>query len=593
MRLVKQLLATAILLLILVGDSEAAGPYYVRPNGSTATNCTGLADADYDGSGTGEACAFNHPFWLTGVPVNCGGTSGPLAGGETAIIYPKSGGYDMGYGAPNTAGSTSYPWDCHMNPIPSGPNSSTKTKIYGSNYASCSSISSATELYGKERAYFVLNLRGSDNVDVRCLNVTDHSQCRHSGLAGEGLACPASYPYGDYALVGLDSTGSANVNLKDIWIHGFASEGAGVDTPTDWTVENVNLWANGGINWNFNGSGAGGTTDQATGTMTFTGGIVAHGGCIESYPPVSHDYDGITLYEPESCCSQSQSAVCISDGLGTESNQASWIFDGVKYVRNVGDGLDLLYHDIDGGSGLVTVKNSKFLKNSGNQVKVGGNAILYNLAIDAECNYFSGKSYTYTGDGGFSDHCRAGGNAISIAFQTGTDVYVEGITVVNTANGEPFTITARNIANCAGGNRLEIRNSIFTTTNGLGWINIDGSCSSATVQQDHSVIWGFLSNPTGTGNVFTNPGLSGTIIGSDQNFLIPSTSSSAYNIADETAANQTSDDMFGFDRGAAWDAGAIEFGSTDTGESGGGGGSSTGINAYITGKASLTGGRIQ
>jgi hypothetical protein len=278
-----------------------------------------------------------------------------------------------------------------------------------------------------------------------------------------------------------------------------------------------------------------------------------------------------------------------------------------------------LYHDVDGGAGTVTFKNGKALGNSGNQIKVGGTGIVTNTTVDANCNYFSGKSYTWqyggscstwnstntstceTGHAGceyntdtneclnFSDHCRAGGNAFSFAFQTGTDIYVEGVSVVNTVTGEPFTITARNIANCAAGNLLVIKNSIFTTVNGLGWMNVDSSCSSATVTQDHSVIYGFTTNPSGTGNVFTDPALSGTILGSSANFLIPSTGSSAYNIADETATHQTSNDMFNFARGAAWDAGAIEFGSTDTG---GGGGSTTVTTTFGGVKIILGGGKI-
>lgn len=563
------------ILLFVSGSVEAAGPYYVRPNGGTGSQCTGLVDQDYDAGAHGTSCALNHPFWLTGVHADCGNTSGVLAAGETAIIYPKSGGYDMGYGAPNTAGSTSFPWDCHMKPIPSGPNSSTKTKIYGSNYADCSDISDATELYGKERSYWVIDLQGSSNVDLRCIHVTDHSQCRYNSTLSDGDACSTSYPYGDFAQKGIKSASSANINLENFWVTGMASEGASIANPSDWTLTNVNIIGNAQINYNFNGTGSEGTTDEATGTMSFSGGTVAWGGCTLKYPVTYSSYDGITLPDPRRCCSQDQG--CASDGLGSQSNQATWIFDGVKFVRNVADGLDLLYHDVDGGTGTVTIKNSKFIKNSGNQVKSGGNSFLSNLAIDADCMYFNGKSYTWTSDGGFSDNCRAAGNALSFAYQTGTDVYLEGVTVLNTVNAEPITVTSRNISACDSSNKLQIKNSIFKTTNGLNWIDKSyeagvKDCRFLTDTQDHSVITGFASNPSGTGNVYTDPGLSGTILGSDQNFLIPNTGSSAYNIADESAANQTSNDMFGYARGAAWDAGAIEFGSTDT--DGGGGGSS-------------------
>ena len=610
----------AIVFCLISSSGWAANTWYVRQNGGTVAQCTGLVDQDYDGGIHGTSCALNHPFLVTSVDDNCGGSSGAVkwAGGDTMIIYPKVGGYDMGYGASGTAGSSSFPWDCHMRDIPSGSDSSHKTKIYGSNYSSCSSISSSTELYGKERSYWVIQMLGSDNVDLRCLHVTDHSDCRYNSTINDGDACPTSYPYGDFAQKGLKSADSDNVNIEDLWITGMASEGASISTPSNWTARNWNLWGNSYININFNGYGNSGTVDAATGTMDFTDGTIAWSGCTLVYPPTSSSYNGITLYDPKRCCSQDQG--CAADGVGSNENDANWSFTGTKFIHNVADGLDLLYHDIDGGSGTITVSNVKSIGNSGNQIKTGGNAVIKNTAVDADCNYFRNKSYTweYSGncrtwdstdvstcetghagcewDGGvsqclnFSDHCRASGNAFSFAYQTNTDVYVEGVSVVNTVNAEPFNISARNIANCAANNLLTVKNSVITTTNSLNYINIDSSCSSATVAQDHSVIYGFTSNPTGTGNVFTNPNLSGTILGSSANFLIPNTSSSAYDIADETASHQGSLDLFNYNRGASWDAGAIEFGSTDTG--GSGGGSTTPTTSMGGVKIKLGGGKI-
>jgi hypothetical protein len=577
----------------LISSSLWAATKYVRSDGGTPTQCTGAADAAYDGSGTGEACAHSHPFWTFGVDANCAVSAGRnYSAGDTIIINFES--FKMGLGAPNTnPGASAFPYDCHILPILSGSDANTKTKIYGENYASCSDISSATELYGAEDSDYIINLLGSSNVDARCIHITDHSECRFRSTLNDGDSCVETFPGQDYAEVGLKSAGSENIELHDFWITGMAGEGASISTPTNWVLGNVNVWGNAGINYNFNGTGAGGTTDQATGTMIFNGGTIAWAGCTLNYPPTYSSYDGITLADPKTCCSQSQG--CAADGLGTESNEATWNFANVVFLRNVADGLDLLYHDVDGGTGVVTVNGSKFFKNSGNQLKVGGNSVVTNNAIDADCLAFQGESYTweYAGDcttwngtnqstcenghpgcewdsngstcENFSDHCRAAGNAVSLAFQTNTDVYFEGNTIVNTVNAEPFTVTARHIGSCTSGNKLIIKNSVVGTTNGLGWINIDGSCTNIDVTQDHSVIYGFLSNPSGTGNSFTNPGLSGLILGSDQNFLIPSTSSSAYNIADETATHQGSDDMFDFARGAAWDAGAIEFGSSDPG----------------------------
>ena len=48
--------------LFFVAPSYSA-TYYVRTDGGSATQCTGLADAPYPGTGTGSSCAFSHPFW--------------------------------------------------------------------------------------------------------------------------------------------------------------------------------------------------------------------------------------------------------------------------------------------------------------------------------------------------------------------------------------------------------------------------------------------------------------------------------------------------------------------------------------------------
>ena len=67
--------------------------YYVRTDGGSAEQCTGLVSAPYLGSGTNQPCAWDHPF--RALPP--GGTP-RISGGDTLIIGP--GAYSMGYGAP-------------------------------------------------------------------------------------------------------------------------------------------------------------------------------------------------------------------------------------------------------------------------------------------------------------------------------------------------------------------------------------------------------------------------------------------------------------------------------------------------------------
>ena len=75
-------------------SSQSGGTvYYVRPDGGSADQCTGLVDAAYPRSGTSQPCAWDHPF--RALPP--GGTP-RIVGGDTLII---GAGYDMvGCGKP-------------------------------------------------------------------------------------------------------------------------------------------------------------------------------------------------------------------------------------------------------------------------------------------------------------------------------------------------------------------------------------------------------------------------------------------------------------------------------------------------------------
>ena len=56
----KNLLAGLFLLFLCIRVEAAT--YYVRADGGTTAQCSGLANAAYPGSGNGQACAWHHPF---------------------------------------------------------------------------------------------------------------------------------------------------------------------------------------------------------------------------------------------------------------------------------------------------------------------------------------------------------------------------------------------------------------------------------------------------------------------------------------------------------------------------------------------------
>src|SRR5215471_21057760 len=79
-----------------VGQAYAS-TYYVRADGGTPAQCNGLGNSPYPGSGSGQTCAWHHPFDAL-PPQGDGGTPAVLLkGGDTLII--DSGSYEMGASA--------------------------------------------------------------------------------------------------------------------------------------------------------------------------------------------------------------------------------------------------------------------------------------------------------------------------------------------------------------------------------------------------------------------------------------------------------------------------------------------------------------
>ena len=127
-----------------------------------------------------------------------------LHGGDTLII--DAGSYEMGATAaaakPYPACNAAWPWDCFMAAVPSG-TSTQPTQILGAGWDK--GCSAPPELWGSEHSAQVVNLSGSSNVKVGCLEITDHSSCIESYLGGNSpSACNrSSPPYGPWASRGI------------------------------------------------------------------------------------------------------------------------------------------------------------------------------------------------------------------------------------------------------------------------------------------------------------------------------------------------------------------------------------------------------
>lgn len=398
----------------------SAANWYVRTDGGSLSECTGKSDAAYPGSGTGQACAVNHPFWL--FPP---GAVSAIVGGDT--VYVGTGSYKMGAGAPNTgmsACNASWTYSCVASAIPSGPDSDHPTRILGQGWDD--KLTPRPEFWGSGRATQVFSLSGSSNVILQYLDITDHAKCGYNFTANPSLQCDRStLPYGDQADYGIYAKDSSSVLLKDVKIHGLSNGALWGGRLTDWTFDGVEMHGNAFSGWNGDiGHGAygSGLDSSMHGTILFKDSKINYSGCVENYP-LTDVYPDIAA---GGCYGQGQGGY--GDGLGMYYTEGDWIFQDTEFMYNTQDGLDLLYHT--GTSGSVTLQRVRAEGNSGQQIKTGADVKVENSVIVGNCSYFFNNPIAY--QTGFPS-CRAAGTPIMFSnWRTGRDASILNSTITGT-----------------------------------------------------------------------------------------------------------------------------------------------------------------
>ncbi len=419
---------------LLAASAPAWGTtYYVRVDGGTDQQCNGQSDAPYPGSGAGQPCAWSHPFYAL-----TGGGAWKLLGGDTLVVGP--GAYRMGYGAPNTAWcDAGGSWDCRLPPLPSG-SAATPTRLLGKGWdAGCAA---APQLWGAERADSVLDLSGTSNALLACLEVTDRAGCAEFH-ATPSVACQRdTAPYGDWASMGLYADNSSNVTLRDLDLHGLASQGVRAGRLSNWTVERVRIAGNGAAGWD----GDLGGPSSNSGTLTFRQLTVEWNGCVETWPGLGYDH----------CWAQEAGGY--GDGLGTASTGGQWVFEDSLFRYNTSDGLDLLYLGVGGQAGAtVSVRRTVAHSNAGNQLKLADTAEVSNSLVVGDCAYFAGRPIaTLMAE---SDHCRALGASLEFSPHAGDSASLVNSTVVG--QGDCLLLVECETANCTGSETAQVQNSIL------------------------------------------------------------------------------------------------------------------------------------
>jgi hypothetical protein len=330
-----------------------------------------------------------------------------------------------------------------MLPIPSGPDAAHPTRLLGAGWDS--GCAYPPELWGTERTNWILNLADASNVEIACLDITDHSGCVEFHTDAS-LRCERdNAPYGLWAAVGIYAEDSSNVHLKHLDIHGLARGGVWGGRLTDWTVEHVRIAGNGWVGWDGDIDG----DDSNAGTLLFRHWTVEWNGCGETYPGE----------QPAGCWGQEADGY--GDGVGTGTTGGRWIIEDSTIRHNTQDGLDLLYARLVTSS--IEIRRTIAEGNAGNQIKVTGPTHIENSIIVGQCGFFEGRA-GWNSD----DNCRAGGDALLINLRPG-DV----ATVTNsTLSGEGTCLIIAACAldqTCDGSEEVRMRNDIFVGQPNFAW----------------------------------------------------------------------------------------------------------------------------
>lgn len=442
---------------LLLGSAGAeAATRYIRTDGGSSSQCNGSADAAYPGSGTGQNCAWN---------LSAGFSA--HQGGDTVII--KNG---------------TYPITSQLLAVKDG-TTSNPTRIVGEQYGNCRRMPVLWANNGGKLSR-AIDLTGTANVRVECIELTDHSACHARKQAGAPVSdCTST---SNYMSVGIWLDGSSNVTLRDLYIHGIANGVRGAAS-TDMTWERVRMYAV--HESGFNGSldrGNNVTEGNWNGALNFTDVEIAFAGCSDDYP-----YNRINW-----CVGQQGGGY--GDAFGTYYTSGVWTFNRISIHHSTQDGLDLRYTTEPGAD--VIVKNSWFYMNAGNQVKVFTKLLMENSYVNGYCGYY-GTRY----NNGI-ETCRADGQAVVVLPNNCTGVCTTIRYSTITGNGLAllqFTTGGSNFS----GYQARIENNVLVGAtapfSGSGAVGLLSNASKIPVNYFSNSIYRTSTCPSGSSCV--NPNL--------------------------------------------------------------------------------------
>ncbi len=479
--------------------------YYVRPDGGTATQCTGTTDAAYPGSGTNQPCAVSHPFYLlssfpSGWHVKGGWI---ISGGDTVLI--KQGTYAIGVGAPG-AGSANCPDSsyCGLPMLPNG-TAAHHTRIagYGWNDPSACDLGKpllkadgATNFIYREDA-FNTNGTASNYTELDCLEMQGWTTGGGPYSKHAIVTCAASTPC-DWGYQNF-TTLAQNFFMQDLYIHGFGNDGIEIRpfNVTSTRVQVSRVGASGGAGWELD-MGDSPPSGLDVGTWIFNQDTIEWAGCTED-----------AAFNPNNCHDDNHAGY--GDGLGTANIKAQFIVNGGTYRYAMQDGFDGLH--LTAGSS-VTMDRVLAYGNMGNQVKLSGASTLTNSIIIGQCgSYYTtapGNTYLCPSCSTNLDICRASGNTIALNglnsalkiqnnFITG-----EGNFLIE-LDGSATSVTIGNNILYGTTSCLNVGGSPTACQQNQGLINLIYNPNGFTLTEDHNDYFHVNGTLSGPGDISVDP----------------------------------------------------------------------------------------
>ncbi len=432
--------------------------WYIRMDGGTREQCTGLTNAAYPGSGTAQDCAYAHPFWLVTSP-----TAWSVSANDTIII--GDGSYMIGWGAPNTYpvtgdsaifGSVYVPRSREV-VLPVIPNG---VRILGEHWND--GCATKPEIWGTGGVYQIFNLGGSlsagwaapgaADADIECLEITDHAQCGYGmGASTTTARCESVTPYTDqpWAKNGIAGFYIRNFTIKNVWVHGMATSAIWIAPPDGFTAQNLLVDSNaGGLYWD-PGSG----DRDAKGTILVEDSKFLWGGCIEKYP---------NNPDPANHCMVIDAYVSAGDGIGADHSSGQFIFHRVEVAYNASDGIDLLYVDKAGGS--IEIDRLWTHGNNGNALKLSSGSVstVTNSIIQGNCKFLQNSGNPLSPN---VSVCRAGGQPFVASLPGDTTIYAYNNVITEGDISSPMLLSCKSAASgayrdCNSGTHFTLANNI-------------------------------------------------------------------------------------------------------------------------------------